>query len=104
MKNIIISIILLLTFAAGGKDLRVLTLTPNPQMHCSSCENRIKNELRFEKGVVKIETNLEKQTVKITYDGNKNDAKKLCEAMRKIGYSTTIVSDQPAKDTKKQKE
>jgi hypothetical protein len=30
---------------AGGKDLRVLVMTPTPQMHCASCENKIKGKV-----------------------------------------------------------
>ena len=84
-----------LLLMAGGKELRELVLTPTPQMHCANCENKIKGNMRFEKGVVKIETSVEAQTVTITYDGKKTDAKTLQAAMKKIGYDTRVVSDQP---------
>ncbi|MBR1851336.1 MAG: heavy-metal-associated domain-containing protein [Bacteroidales bacterium] len=89
---------------AGGKDLRQLVLTPTPQMHCANCENKIKGNLRFEKGVTAIETSVDAQTVTITYDAKKTDPKSLQSAMKKIGYTTTVVSDKPqstAKDKKK---
>ena len=68
-------------------------LTPTPQMHCESCETKIKSNMRFEKGVKKIETNIERQEVTITYDPKKNDVKGLQAAMKKIGYETKVVSD-----------
>ncbi|MBP5677820.1 MAG: heavy-metal-associated domain-containing protein [Bacteroidales bacterium] len=79
----------------GGSDLRVLVLTPTPQMHCTSCENKIKSNMRFEKGVKKVETNIEKQEVTITYDSKKNTVKGLQSGMKKIGYDTKVVSDKP---------
>ncbi len=103
MKHILIAIMTSLLLLAGGKDLRELVLTPTPQMHCANCENKIKNNMRFEKGVVKIETSVEKQTVVITYNGAKTDAKALQAAMKKIGYDTQIVSDKPVGKKEKNK-
>ena len=84
-----------LLLMAGGKEMRVAVLTPTPQMHCASCENKIKSNLRFEKGVVKIETSIEAQTVTVTYDGRKTNVKNLQSGMKKIGYDTRVVSDKP---------
>lgn len=87
-----------------AKDLRVLVMTPTPKMHCENCENKIKKNLRFEKGVVKIETSVPEQTVAVTYDATKTDVKKLQAAMKQIGYDTKVVSDKPqAKPAKEKK-
>ena len=72
MKQILI-IISAMLIALGGKDLRVLTVTTTPEMHCQNCEKKIKENIRFEAGVKKIETDLEKQLVVITYDPAKTD-------------------------------
>lgn len=103
MKHILLAIMTSLLLMAGGKDLRELVLTPTPQMHCANCENKIKNNMRFEKGVVKIETSVEQQTVVITYNGKKTDAKALRTAMKKIGYDTRVVSDKPVTKGEKKK-
>jgi copper chaperone CopZ len=103
MKHILLAIMTSLLLMAGGKDLRELVLTPTPQMHCANCENKIKNNMRFEKGVVKIETSVEQQTVVITYNGKKTDAKALQTAMKKIGYDTRVVSDKPVTKGEKKK-
>ena len=84
----------------AAKDLRVLVLTPTPQMHCENCENKIKSNMRFEKGVKKVETNLEKQHVTITYDPKKNNVEGLQAGMKKIGYETKVVSDSKLKGKK----
>lgn len=100
MKQTINIILMALLLVAGGKELRVLVLTPTPQMHCASCENKIKNNMRFEKGVKKVETDLEKQHVTITYDPKKNTIAGLQAGMKKIGYETKVVSDSKLKDKK----
>ena len=93
-----------LLLLVAGKEMRVAVLTPTPQMHCASCENKIKGNMRFEKGVVKIETNIERQEVTITYDGRKTDVKALQAGMNKIGYDTKVVSDKPVtKENKKRR-
>ena len=104
MKQILIAIMTSLLLIAGGKEMRVAVLTPTPQMHCASCENKIKGNMRFEKGVTKIETNIEAQTVTITYDGSKTDVKALQAGMKKIGYDTKVVSDKPVAKEKKKKQ
>ena len=88
------------TFA---KDLKVLVVNTSPEMHCNSCETKIKNNIRFTAGVKRIETNLETKKVTITYDGDKTDAKKILAAFKKIGYTATVVSDGAAPEKGVQK-
>ena len=102
MKQILI-IITAMLIAFGGKELRVLTVTTTPEMHCQSCEKKIKENIRFEAGVKNIETNLEKQLVIITYDPSKTDSKKLTQAFAKIGYTIKVISDEPAVNKHKTK-
>ena len=92
-----------LLLMAGSQDLRVLVMTPTPKMHCESCENKIKKNLRFEKGVVKIETSVEAQTDTVTYNPAKTNAENIQAAMKKIGYDTKIVSDHSKEEKKKKK-
>ncbi len=101
MKQTILMIMASLLLIAGSKDLRVLVMTPTPEMHCERCENKIKKNLRFEKGMVKIETSIKEQTVTVTYDATKTDVEKIQAAMKKIGYETKVVSDKPKEKEKK---
>ena len=48
-----------------------LTVTTLPQMHCQNCENKIKSNLRFEKGIKSIETSVPNQTVTVKYNADK---------------------------------
>lgn len=95
MKTILITVLTALLLAFSGKDYRVLVVTTNPQMHCASCEEKIKKNLRFEKGVVKIETDLKNQRVAVTYDPAKITVGALSKAFGKIGYKVKVLSDEP---------
>ncbi|MGX8712059.1 MAG: heavy-metal-associated domain-containing protein [bacterium] len=103
MKHTLFITLMALMIGLSGKELRVLVLTPTPQMHCESCENKIKKNMRFEKGVKRVETNIEKQEVTITYDPSKNTVEGLQAGMKKIGYDTKVVSDKKV-DTNKKKQ
>ena len=92
-----------LAHTSGGKELRVVVFTTNPEMHCQNCEKKIKENIRFEAGVQKIETSLEKQQVTITYNPSKTDVKKLTAAFAKIGYEVKVVSDCPVEKVKDKK-
>ena len=103
MKTKLLVIFMALMTAIGASSLRILVVTPTPAMHCESCENKIKSNMRFEKGVKKVETSLERQEVSITYDAKKNNVEGLQAAMKKIGYDTKVVSDKELKSNKKAK-
>ena len=95
MKKLILLTAMLLTMTVGmAKDIKTLVVTTTPQMHCENCEKKIKGNLRFEKGVKKIETNIPDQTVTIEYDAEKIKPEKLLEALKKIGYEAQPVTPQ----------
>lgn len=68
-----------------------LVVTTTPQMHCANCENKIKDGLRFEKGVKDIITSVEDQTVTIVYNPKKTDKDKLEATFPKFGYQAREV-------------
>ena len=97
MKKLVLSMVCVLaTIAATAKDIKTLVVTTNPVMHCESCENKIKDNLKFEKGIKKIETNVEEQRVTITYDADKNSAGNIKKAFNKFGYTATDAEATPA--------
>ena len=69
-------------------------------MHCKNCENRVKNNLRFEKGVKLIETSVEQQTVTVTYDDQKTTPEKIVAGFKKFGYDARVL--QPGETVKKE--
>ncbi|MBQ8051804.1 MAG: heavy-metal-associated domain-containing protein [Bacteroidaceae bacterium] len=91
MKKILLSLTLLVATSLQAKDIKTLVVTTQPQMHCENCEKKIKGNLRFEKGVKRIETNLKTKQVTITYDADKTSPENLLKALKKIGYEAQPV-------------
>lgn len=88
MKRSILTLAMgIITFSGMAKTIKTVDLTTTPQMHCQNCENKIKGNLRFEKGVKKIETNIDKQTVTVTYDADKTTVDKIIEGFTRFGYT-----------------
>ena len=88
MKRIITALAMaVVASTAMAKTIKTVVVTTTPQMHCENCENKIKGNLRFEKGVKKIETDVERQTVTVTYDADKTTVEKLLEGFTKFGYT-----------------
>ncbi len=83
----------LVAVAANAKDIRTVTVTTEPQMHCANCEKKIKGFFRFEKGIKKIDTNIPEQRVTLTYDADKTTEQALLDAFSKIDYEVTKISD-----------
>ena len=92
-KNLLLTAFILLTGAnAFAKDIKTVIVTTTPQMHCENCEAKIKNNIRFEKGVKAITTNVGEQKVTIQYDADKNNEANLVKAFEKFGYKAEVVT------------
>ena len=73
MKRSVLALAMgLIAITAMAKTIKTTVFTTSPQMHCENCENKIKGNLRFEKGVKKIVTDIDSQTVTVT--GNLPDS------------------------------
>ena len=92
-KSIVMMLMLPVSIMAMAKDVKTAVFTTTPQMSCASCENKIKGNLRFEKGVKKITTNIEKQTVTVVYDADKTTPEKLQKRFEKFGYKARQLKD-----------
>ena len=92
MRKVIMTLAITLTgVAAQAKDIKTVIFTTQPQMHCASCEKKIKGNLRYEKGVKRIDTSVEQQKVTVKYDADKTSAEKLQKAFKKFGYEARQV-------------
>ena len=58
-----------------------------------NCEIKIKNNLRYEKGISKIEVSLKENTITITYDPKKTDTEKIIAGFKKIGFNAFLIED-----------
>lgn len=60
---------------------------------CDMCEKTIEGELIYEKGVKKVDVDLEKAVVLVEYDSMKTEASRIRTAISKLGY---MADDVPA--------
>ena len=77
--------------AQRTKSADTLQVTTTPQMHCANCEKKIKSNIRFVKGVKKIETSVSGQIVTIVYEPSKSGYEDFVKACQKIGYKIEKV-------------
>lgn len=91
MRKLLLILMAAVAVTAGAKNIQRLVLTTEPPMHCQNCENRIKSNVRFTKGVKKIETSVPDQRVTITYDADKTNPKKIADAFADIDYTVTVI-------------
>jgi len=96
MKKVIISLISLCMLIAVSnqamaqdKGKGIETVVFSVSMNCENCEKKIKDNIRFEKGVTRIKTDLKAQTVTITYKADKTTKEKLMLALEKLGHKPT---------------
>lgn len=85
-------IVITLLFASIGafaadKTTEIFTLDHQMSTHC---EKKIKENLRFEKGISKIDVSLKENTITVTYDPQKTDTEKIIEGFKKIGFNASV--------------
>lgn len=81
-----------------GKDIKTVVLKTQPEMHCTGCEKKIKDNIRFEKGIKSITTNLDNKTITIEYDADKTNVENIIEGFKKINYEAAEVKDNQNKE------
>ncbi len=94
-KQILTFLMMMVALIGSAADVKTLLFTTQPPMTCSNCENKIKKNLRFEKGIKEIHTDRENQIVTIVYDADKTNETKIVDAFKKIKYQATVVEEQP---------
>lgn len=88
-KTTMLLTMLLIAAVTFAKDIKTVVVTTMPQMHCESCETKIKGNLRFEKGIKSVETNIDDQAVTIQYDADKTNEEAIMKAFGKFGYQAS---------------
>ena len=88
-KVFILSAMMLTALVTLAKDIKTVVVTTNPEMHCENCENKIKGNLRFEKGIKNIITDLKTKTVTIEYDADKTNVENIIAGFKKIKYEAS---------------
>lgn len=93
---------LLSVAAVMAKDIRVVVFKVT-QMHCENCEKKVKDNMRFEKGLKDISTVVKDRTVTITYDAEKTNVKNLQAGFKKFNYEAEFVKETKKDDKKADK-
>lgn len=93
---------LLSVAAVWAKDIRVVVFRVS-QMHCEKCEKKVKDNMRFEKGLKDLSTEVKTKTVTITYDAEKTNVKKLQAGFKKFNYVAEFVKETKREDKKANK-
>lgn len=86
---------------AAYAENKTVTFTVDPPLVCNNCENKVKENIRFEKGVKAVKPSAKKGIVEVTYDDKKTDVGALKEGFKKIGYNAselepTVCPEAPA--------
>lgn len=97
MRKLVFILMAAAALTAGAKTIKQLVFTTQPPMQCQNCENRIKQNVRFAKGVKKIETSVPNQQVTITYDADKTTPAKIADAFAEIDYTVTLLDSAKSK-------
>lgn len=93
MKRILtLTFAIVMAISVMAADKATAYFSVLPAMTCQNCENKIKTNLRYEKGVKDITTSLSDQVVTVCYDPVKTSPKKIIAAFGKIGYTATTTS------------
>jgi len=91
MRTRVLFVALALATVCFGKDIKTVVLKTQPEMHCANCEKKIKENVRFEKGVKSIKTDLKTKTVIIEYDAEKTNVQNIIQGFKKIKYEAFEV-------------
>lgn len=102
-KLILLTFALFLAVLTQAQTKKEVVFTTEPEIECQNCVKRIKDNLRFEKGVKAINPDLKTKLVTVQYDSEKTDPEKLIKAFAKINYKAMIVETKD-KENKQDKE
>ena len=91
MKKTILIGAFLLICGAGVAENKTVRFAVNPPLVCNNCENRVKDNFRFEKGIKSIKPSAKKGEVVITYDDAKTDIPTISAGFERIGYQPELL-------------
>ncbi|NDV82625.1 heavy-metal-associated domain-containing protein [Bacteroides sp. 51] len=95
MSKKLITLLAVLFLSIGtalAKDFRTVVFKVE-QMMCQNCEKKVKDNIKFEKGMKKFTTDLKAKTVTITYDAEKTNIEQLKAGFKKFKYEAVVVED-----------
>ena len=103
-KLILLTFALFLAVLVQAQNVKEVVFTTEPEIECQSCVKKIKDNLRFEKGVKAINPDLNTKLVTIQYDSEKTNPENLIKAFARIKYKATVVEPKENKEEKVREE
>ena len=103
MRVLLIFTLLLSSLVAFAADKKTEIFTLDHQMS-QMCQKKINENLRFEKGISKIDISLKANTITITFDKEKTDTEKILQAFKKIGFNAFLIQPKENQDNSKETE
>lgn len=94
-----LAVVLLSAASVMAKDFRTVVFKVE-QLHCESCEKKVKDNIKFEKGVKTFSTQLKEKTVTVTYDAEKTNIEKLKAGFKKFKYEAVVLKETKEGDQK----
>lgn len=98
MKKLLLISCALFLAASLYAENKTVSFSVNPPLVCNNCEAKVKDNLRFEKGVKSVKPSAKKGYVEVTYDDAKTDLEGLKQGFKKIGYEATPIEQEPASE------
>ena len=90
MKTKILSIVALFMFGAAAVFAANKTESFKVLGNCEMCKARIEKAAKSVDGVTAADWNAETKMLELTFDDSKTDAKKVQEAIAKVGHDTDL--------------
>ena len=90
-KLVLLTFALFLAVLTQAQAIKEVVFTTEPEIECQNCVKKIKDNLRFEKGVKAINPDLNTKLVTIQYDSEKTNPENLIKAFAKIKYKAMVV-------------
>ncbi len=82
-----LSVLFISTQSVDAKKKKERSTTSySVKLHCGDCKAKLEKSIPFEKGVKKIDVNLETNKVLITFDPTKTDSKAIQAAIEELDF------------------
>ena len=82
---------------ARNESVSTLATYRVKEMACHGCAERIQDSLRKRAGVSKVTADHKTGQVVVTFDRNKTSAKEIKQALDKLGFEATLITEQQDK-------
>ncbi len=104
LKLIIVTVCLFIgitTSFAQDKKKAVKEVTYTCSLDCHSCKEKIMKNIPYEKGVKRVDVDLETKLVTVAFREDKNSSDNIKKALEDLGFETTV--NERDKSSKKEK-